>query len=130
MKKLFVLATLFLGITMMTNSVLAQTKSNPGKSTTAQAQKSGNVVDKNNDGICDHQQTKGKTGGCTKFVDKNSDGKCDNCVNGTCSKGNCNGKSASTGNCGVKGSCSGCGVHSGKGNSSCTPGKSTQPEKK
>lgn len=130
MKKLFVLATLFLGLTMMTSTLSAQTQATSGKSTSVQAQKSGNVVDKNNDGVCDHQQTKGKTGGCTKFVDKNNDGKCDNCVNGTCSKGNCNAKSASKGNCGTKATCGGCGSHSGKGNNACTPAKTTQPEKK
>jgi len=130
MKKLFVLAALFLGFTLTTNTLSAQTKATPDKSTTVQAHKSGNVVDKNKDGICDHQQTKGKTSGCTKFVDKNNDGKCDNCVNGACSKGNCNGKSASTGNCGTKSSCNGCGNHGGKGNSPCTPAKTAQPEKK
>ena len=130
MKKLFVLAALILGFTVMITTVSAQTKASSDKSTAVQTQKSGNVVDNNHDGICDHQQAKGKSGGCTKFVDKNNDGKCDNCVNGTCSKGNCSGKCAPKGNCGTKGSCNGCGNHDGKGKGACMNGKAVQPEKK
>ena len=135
MKKLFVLAAMILSFSVMTVSVSAQAKASADKATQVQTQQTqptanGNVVDKNHDGICDHQQTKGKTGNCTKFVDKNNDGKCDNCVNGTCSKGNCSGKCASKENCGAKGSCNGCSMNHQKGNGNCQMGKSAQPEKK
>ena len=130
MRKVFILATLLLGFAVMTTTVSAQTKSTAGKATKIQTQKSGNNVDNNRDGICDHQQVKGKTGNCTKFVDKNNDGKCDNCVNGTCSKGNCNGKCAPQGNCAARSSCNGCNKHNGKGNGASVQTKTGQPEKK
>ena len=134
MKKLFVLAAMFLSFSVMTISVSAQAKASADKATQVQTQPSGqtvngNAVDKTNNGVCNHQQAKAKSGNCSKFVDKNGDGKCDNCTGGTCSKGACSGKCAPQGNCCAKGSGNGCGMKH-NGNGSCQMGKTVQPEKK
>ena len=65
----------------------------------------GTFTDKNNNGICDNFEARGKAGQGKNFEDKNGDGKCDNC------KGNCNGQGK--GDCNGKGT--GCVKQAGQG---------------
>jgi hypothetical protein len=68
-------------------------KQNQGDDQKANQQKSmttGNFVDKNNNGICDHFEARGTNGHGRNFVDKNGDGKCDNCQSDCKGKGNGN----------------------------------------
>jgi len=85
-------------------------------------------VDKNNDGICDNHELKGKSDKCDKFVDKDGNGICDNCAGtGNCGKNaNCQGKcnQQRQGCCG-KGPANGCGQ--GKGQGTCCPNKQGLP---
>lgn len=105
MKRLFVLAGLILGFSIIAMSVSAQTSATSDKSAGIQTQQpakacQGKTVDTNKDGACVNHQKDGKTANCTQYVDKNGDGKCDNCQGkGTCVKGTCIGKGDAKANC-------------------------------
>ncbi|MFH1937101.1 MAG: hypothetical protein ABIK52_06025, partial [Bacteroidota bacterium] len=67
------MSVLILGIIFITGNVNAQTTQSQDKAVKAQntqtdQKPTGNFVDKNNDGICDNFQRRGKQGNCAKFV--------------------------------------------------------------
>lgn len=92
MKKLFLIIAIFIGISVAANAQsTTSVKSEKVKSealTTKKAETTnvrGNFVDKDNDGVCDNYQMRGKNKDCPNFVDANNDGICDNYK----AKGNC-----------------------------------------
>jgi hypothetical protein len=89
----------------------SKTKAADPKTSEQAKSTAGTFVDKNNNGVCDNFEARGKSGQGKNFADKNGDGKCDNC------KGDCKGKGS--GNC--CGKAQGCG-HSqqGNGNGNCS----------
>lgn len=102
----------------------------------------GNFVDKNNDGVCDNHELKGKSEKCDKFVDKDENGVCDNCGTTNCSKSaNCQGQgcqhrhgdSQSPANCCGRGPCGGKGpgncCPNKQGTSNATPSETPDPKK-
>jgi len=101
MKRLILIISVIVGMTIASNAQsTTSTKNEKSKtevSTTKKAETTnikGNFVDKNNDGVCDNHQMKGKNKDCQNFVDANNDGICDNHK----AKGNCCGKGHSNNN--------------------------------
>jgi len=90
----------------------------------------GKFVDKDNDGVCDNHEAKGKNSQCANFVDKDGNGVCDNCCTGD--KGgknaNCQGHQHGKG-CGQgQANCCGRGSCQGKGPGNCCPNKQGTPK--
>jgi len=83
----------------------------------------GKFVDRNNDGICDNHDAKGKTNCCANFVDKDANGVCDNNAKKDYCYKNANGQGHN------KMNSAGCGQGScqGKGQGKCCPNKQGTP---
>jgi hypothetical protein len=122
--KLFVVATLslfFFGQRGFTQSTEKSVQDNLATGTTIQ----GKFVDKDNDGVCDNYEAKGKNARCANYVDKDGNGVCDNCGKGSGSymKVNCQGHQHGKG-CGEgQANCCGRGPCQGKGPGNCCPNK-------
>jgi len=100
-------------------------KSGTDNAITAGTAVRGNFVDQNNDGVCDHQGTKGAVNRCSDFVDKDGDGICDNRgkEGNCCKKAKCQGDQHRHGSGQYDAKCSGHGAGKGNGPGNCCPNK-------
>jgi hypothetical protein len=105
MKRLFVLAGMILGFSVITMSVSAQTATSTEKSNGTQSQQpaktcQGKIVDSNKDGICDNHQSGDKAAKCITVAEKKGETGCGKCsVKSTCSKKSCCGSGSTNANC-------------------------------
>ena len=103
---------------------IAQTSVQSGKDNAATGTVvQGKFVDKDNDGVCDNHEGKGKSSQCANFVDKDGNGVCDNCCTGDKGGKNANCQGHQHGNGGGQGMANGCGHGScqGKEKAKCCP---------
>jgi hypothetical protein len=101
------LAVMFTTHSFSQTTGTATTKAEPAKTSQQAKSPQGNFVEKDNNGVCDNFEARGKAGQGKNFIDKNGDGKCDNCQ-GNCKdqgKGNCCGKGPGYGKKGDQGCC-------------------------